>query len=70
MQLLELVPNARVVVLAGGLIAWYNAGAPMEDPDGTPAVDLHPFTDELADFMLHLDEAEADAAAPPVPDEG
>jgi 3-mercaptopyruvate sulfurtransferase SseA len=75
MQLLELVPDTKVVVLTGGLITWYNAGAPMEDPDGNPVMDLHPFSDELAAYLLGpaMEEgevAEKHAEGPLIPDEG
>lgn len=56
-QLLEHHPTARVVALAGGLITWYNAGAPMEDADGNTTTELHPgFTDELQEYIQFPDE--------------
>lgn len=56
-QLIDQFPSAQVVVLTGGLIAWYNAGAPMEDADGNSATDLHPgFNEELQDYIQYPEE--------------
>jgi hypothetical protein len=56
-RLLEQHPSARVVTLTGGLIAWYNAGAPMEDPDGNTSTELHPgFMEALQQYIHCTDE--------------
>ena len=63
-QVLEQHPTARVVALTGGLIAWYNAGAPMEDPDGNTTTELHPgFVEELQEYIQFADDALDEVAA-------
>jgi hypothetical protein len=56
-QLLEQLPSARVVALTGGIISWYNAGAPMEDADGNLTTELHPgFNDEIQEYIQFAQE--------------
>lgn len=37
--------------LDGGIIAWFNAGGPVVDPEGKPAQRIHPYGEEWAPFV-------------------
>lgn len=51
MRLYERFPDVRVFNVCGGLIAWRNAGLPLEDAFGREVEELHPHHDDLARFF-------------------
>ena len=50
-RLYERFPDVRTYNVCGGLIAWRNAGLPLEDAFGRPVAELHPHRDDLACFI-------------------
>lgn len=51
LKLMELLPEAWVVNMAGGLLAWRGMGGALEGPDGEPTTELHPFLADLQPFL-------------------
>eukprot|EP00892_Ulva_mutabilis_P003277 jgi/Ulvmu1/1320/UM011_0048.1 len=61
LKLMELLPDARVVNITGGLLAWRGMGGNLEDPDGNPTEELHPFSTDLEPFLPPWPDHEAGA---------
>lgn len=51
LKLMEALPEAKVVNMVGGLLAWRAMGGALEDPDGEATTELHPFLPELEPFL-------------------
>lgn len=51
LKLMELLPEARVVNMAGGLLAWRGLGGALEGPEGEATTELHPFSEDLQPFL-------------------
>lgn len=48
--------------LTGGIIAWFNAGGEVRDPEGKPASRIHPYSEEWAKYV-HPRQAEEGSAS-------
>jgi hypothetical protein len=50
-RLFEHFPNLQMYNLCGGVIAWFNAGLPLQDSVGNSIDALHPLNEHLAQFI-------------------